>query len=94
MMPEELKNLFEAIQSIATTLALIIGGFWAYTKFVRQREGAPKIRFDIDITFVSKIGDNWIAELTASIENKGLVQHKIDASTFTFNLRACLKNKV
>lgn len=34
---EETKAVAETIQSVATTLALLIGGCWTYFRFVRQR---------------------------------------------------------
>lgn len=82
-----INQYFILTQSIITIAAIIIGGIWTYFKFINRREAHPKIIFEVDVRTIGKIGDNWIIELMAILENKGLVRHRIDASTFTFNIR-------
>ena len=43
--------------------------------------------FTLDVDFIGEIKEKWIVELSAQIENKGLVRHQIDANSFIFNLR-------
>ena len=83
---EEFNNLAGGIASAATVLALAVGGFWTYNRFVKQREKFPFIEFTVDIFPVGKQGDWWIVELIAYIENKGKVQHRI--RDFDFHLVA------
>lgn len=52
-----------------------------------QREHARKLEFEVDVRFVGLQHEEWIVELVAAINNKGLVQHRI--TKFTFDLR-CL----
>jgi hypothetical protein len=85
---EEFNHLAGGISSIATTLALIVGGIWTYRRFVRTREAYPKIEFTVDLAFVRKQGGFWVVEAIANMENKGLVRHSI--RKFTFDLRYML----
>ena len=86
-MEDNLKNIFDAIQAITTSLAIIIGGIWTYFRFIRHRESCSKVSFDVDVRYIKKINKAWIVELIALIENKSLVRHKIVTSDFTFSLR-------
>ncbi len=81
----QLSFLLGSIESLATVIALIVGGLWAYRRFVRQREDYPHIDFTVDLKFVAVHGDSWIVEIIACLENKGCVQHQI--SDFDFDLR-------
>jgi hypothetical protein len=51
------KDIFSIAQSTVTILALVIGGLWAYSKFVYRREKEPRAEVDIDLSFVG-IQDN------------------------------------
>lgn len=79
---EKTETVFKIIESFATTIAIIVGGIWAYFRFRRQRENHALIDFSVDIVFHSKHKDWWIVEIIAYIENKGKVQHKIDLFEF------------
>lgn len=86
MTNEELKTLFEIIESAVTTTGIIVAGYWAIFIYGRQRENHPHIQFSADIILHKKIGNWWIAELIACVENKGKVRHKIH--DFEFDLYA------
>ncbi len=77
-------RVLEAIQSVVTTLAIVIGGGWTFWKFVLQRESKAKIEFDVDIRVVGKEKDKILVEAIAIIANRGLIRHKI--TDFTFKL--------
>ena len=83
---EELKNLTAAIQSVATAVALVIGGYWTYRRFIQQRENYAFIEFTVDMNFIGKQEGCWIVELIANLENKGKVRH--DFSDLSFDLEA------
>jgi hypothetical protein len=83
---QEFNQLAGAIQSLVTVLALAIGGYWAYWRFIRQREGRPNVEFSADIVFIRKQGEWWIVELFAWLENKGKARHLI--KDFYFDVRA------
>jgi len=67
---EILKNIFESI-------AILIGGGWAFWKFVIQREGKPKIEFNVDFKVIGIHQNEYVTEIIAELQNKGLVREKI-----------------
>src|ERR1041384_5106939 len=81
---QERELVFKIIASGATSVALLVAAAWASFKFVRQRENHPLIDFSADIVFHKKLGNWWVVELVAFIENKGKVQHRI--RDFDFDL--------
>jgi hypothetical protein len=81
---QKTELVFKIIASAATSIALLVAAVWASFKFIRQRENHPLIDFTADITFHKKLGDWWIVELIAFIENKGKVQHRV--KDFDFDL--------
>src|ERR1041384_3708188 len=44
------KDLTASVQSIVTILAIIVGGIWAYRRFVKTRQNALAIKVTHDIT--------------------------------------------
>ena len=85
---QEFEQLASGLSSLATMLAFIVGGLWAYKRFVRTREAWPKIEFSVDIALIKKQGGFWVVEAIACIENKGQVRHSI--KEFTFDIRYML----
>lgn len=79
---EKTELILKILESLATILAIGIGGIWTYRRFIRQRENHSLIDFSVDIVFHSKLKDWWIVEVVAYIENKGKVQHKIELFEF------------
>lgn len=82
----DLKDVTSIVQSFVTALALIIGGVWAYRRYVVEENRFPHIETSAEINFVGLHGDYWIVELRAVLNNKGKVQHKI--AKFGFDLNA------
>ena len=87
---EPFKNVAEGIQSIITSVALIVGGIWALWRFVLNRESAHKVDLDADVTFVRKQGDNWVIEGVALVKNPGNV--RLDFQEFTYELHYALSS--
>jgi hypothetical protein len=85
---ENFNHLAGGIASLATIVALAVGGYWTYTRFIKQRENYAFIEFTVDINFVGKQGPWWIVELIANLENKGKVQHQFE--DLSFDLEALL----
>src|SRR5215213_9429476 len=83
---EEFKKLASSIQALTTALSIIVAGWWAYNRFIRQQENHPNLQFVADINLIGKQNNEWLVELIAIVENKGKVQHKM--SNFTFVLDA------
>ena len=83
---EDWKNIASALQSLTTIVSFVIGGIWVYLRFIRQQEKYPNIEFLADIIFIGTQDDWWVAEIIATIDNKGKAQHKM--SEFRFDLKA------
>ena len=81
---EPFKNLTESIQAIVTSLAIVVGGIWAYFRFRRTREGRPLIQTDLDIRFVYNQNGRWFVDLVAFLENKGKARLEIQKFDFEF----------
>lgn len=78
-------ELIGGVESVVKTIALLIGGGWAFWRYVYQGEFKRRVEFNVDVNFVSVHRDVWLVELVASVENKGLVTHQIMG--FSFKLR-------
>ena len=68
-------NILELLPNYIQAFAIVIGGGWAYWKFVYQRQKEPATDIDIDVRFVGTQKEKWIIEITCSLENKSLVRH-------------------
>lgn len=85
---DDFDHLMSGLSSVVTIGAVVVGGIWAYRRFIRNREACPKIEFTVDVNFVHWQGGKWIVEALAFLDNKGLVKQSI--SRFTFDLRYTL----
>jgi len=79
---EHYKILAETIESILKSIAIIVGGFWVYLKFVRNRENHSKIQFDIDLKVLGRQDSKILIEVSGTFINKGLVRHRVSDLTF------------
>ena len=71
-------NLIGVLESFVTIIAIVVAGFWGYILFVSRREKEPRAEFEVDITFVGLHQEHWLVEVSATIENKGLVRHPVN----------------
>jgi hypothetical protein len=85
---EYLSKMATAIKDVVTTVAVIVGGWWAYKRFVRQRDAHPRCSFTLDVRFIGIQDGRLILEVVATLQNQGLVRHR--CSDFTFNIRYLL----
>jgi hypothetical protein len=74
----DLKTVASTLESFVKVAAIIIGGGWAYWKFVRQRANEPATDIDIDVRFVGKQDGQLIIEITVTLENKSQVRLKYE----------------
>jgi len=64
------KTLTDAIGTIITSLAVIVGGIWAYFKFAKGRTLRPKLAIDVSGQWLRKNRKHWLhARIT--VENIG-----------------------
>jgi hypothetical protein len=84
------KDIAAAVQSLVTSIALIVGGAWAYGKFRYRRERDPRAEFDLDVTFAGTQDGRRLIEVNAYVENKGTVRHPI--RDFSITIRHLLES--
>jgi hypothetical protein len=78
----------QELESLAKTCAILVGGWWAYWRFVRQREAHPKIEFQVNARPLGRQGGRLLLEVSASMKNVGAVRHR--TPEFTLNIRYLL----
>src|SRR3954470_12575762 len=84
------KVVVEMLKDIATSFALLIGGFWAFHKFALKREFASQVEFTTDVRFIGTHEMYWIVSIVAVICNKA--GSRIGIDRFDFDIRT-LNNK-
>ena len=84
----QVAELATVLQSFTTIVAFLVGGWWTYWRFIKQREDCPKIEFDVAIKFVGTQHERHLIEVSTIVENKGLVRHRL--SEFKLNIRYLL----
>ena len=68
---EVANSVASVIQSVATVIAIVVGGVWTYVLFVENRERFPKAAVDHDVSRVQLDGDRALLRLVVRIENSG-----------------------
>jgi hypothetical protein len=77
----QFKDAAEAAAAVTTTLALILGGIWAYWRLIFQREREPRAEFDVFAEFVGMQDGKWLLEVSARLANRGQVRHLMKNAT-------------
>lgn len=67
------QNLLQNLESVATILAILIGGGWTYILFIKNREKFPKAEITHRIEKINRKND-VIVRLTIEIKNLGKVK--------------------
>jgi hypothetical protein len=70
-MEEPILAVTGAIFNILGIIALLIGGLWAYTKYVVERGLLPPVQFDVDCKKLGNLGDNSIYTFEVNLKNVG-----------------------
>lgn len=72
------QNLLQNLESLATILAILIGGIWTYILFIKNREKFPKADITHKIEKINRKQD-VIVRLTIKIENLGKVKLPVES---------------
>jgi hypothetical protein len=70
-MEERLLDLTEGIFNILGIIALVLGGLWAYTKYVVERGLLPPIQFNVDCKRLGNVGNKSVFVFETSLKNLG-----------------------
>jgi hypothetical protein len=71
------KDVANSVQSVATVLAITIGGIWTYRRFVKGRGHLPKASTQLDVSFWRLPDERRLVRAALTIKNEGDVLLKI-----------------
>ena len=63
-------------------LAGLIGGLWAYSKFVLERSLLPPVTIDLDHSVLGKQKEDWVVEIVLLLRNLGSSVAVVDSVQF------------
>ena len=72
------KTLSDILQNAATIVALIIGGFWTYQLYVKQRTRYPRVQITHSAKILPMNRKFMLLTITANVKNIGTVLVTID----------------
>ncbi|MEM8639981.1 MAG: hypothetical protein AAGG51_14370 [Cyanobacteria bacterium P01_G01_bin.54] len=78
---DNLESLTKIIQSVITSLGLLIGGIWAYFKFLKGRIYQPRMELSVDCEVYSQQDSPARLQIKAVLRNLGLSRINIDSES-------------
>ena len=75
------ESLAKIGQALVTSTAILVGGFWAYLKFLRGRIYKPRLELDVKCKRCSAKGDLVRLHIQISLKNVGLSRVSIDGES-------------
>ena len=69
----KLKDITDIIAAIATVVAILVGGFWSYTLFVRKRQKYPRANITHRVTPRPMTNSQLLLNVAVTISNPGEV---------------------
>jgi len=86
----DMSSLFEGVGKLTSVAAALAGVWWGFEKWRRRDEHFPRVYFEVGVNFIGRKEQQFIVELVATLENKGVVPLKI--KPFTFKLLGLMKS--
>lgn len=68
---ETFQAVAGGIESLTTAAGVVVGGFWAYRKFIRQRQGKPKCLISHQVSHRRMTGGRIVLSIDVVLANKG-----------------------
>lgn len=68
-------------QPLIAVLVGVASGAWVLHRHRTRRENDPRIQFRVSVRFVGHEGKHWVAELLATVANKGEIPHRMTGLT-------------
>ena len=75
-MSDSTKNLFDVFFGFVQLFVVVTGAAWAYLRFFREGQHAPRIDFDVTCEFFGPQNDSRVAAFTIYAHNKGNIEQK------------------
>lgn len=74
-----IKDFFAIVQSVATVIAIIVGGVWTYWLFVRKRQSYPRAKIEHKISHRPTLGGKVLLSVDTIISNIGDVLISVES---------------
>ena len=74
----------DAVAALTQALAILLGGLWAYFKFVRGRTFAHRLELGIDASTVATAQGTGL-KVTATVKNVGLTKLTLRLATLSLS---------
>jgi hypothetical protein len=74
----DVKSWSDVLANVAQVLAIGIGGWWAYTKFIRQREEWPRVTVEQVVSRRSLSPEQTLLRVAVKAKNDGPVLVEVD----------------
>jgi hypothetical protein len=71
MNPNHIKSWIDVVQELVTLAARLIGGFWAWSRFVVERGLIPPSQMDLALRTIGSSESATIVEIAVRLHNKG-----------------------
>lgn len=68
---ENIKSLWDVFQSVATVLAIIVGGIWTYTNFIEQRENHVRLQLTLAASDIQLAPGHKLLIVDENLSNLG-----------------------
>src|SRR5207245_197721 len=69
--PTDLKTKSEILQSVALSIAVLIGGLWATYRFFIQRAYETALEIDLSMTCSPYVGSKFLVFVDTILKNRG-----------------------
>jgi hypothetical protein len=73
------KTTIEEVNNVVTSAAVVVGGIWAYFKFIRGRTFAHRAELDVTPSLDQSTGASYLS-VTVTLKNTGLSKLPLNAN--------------
>lgn len=70
---DDIQNCVEVTSKVVTIIAIIVGGWWTYSNFIRFKEGAENLAVTVQATAGKAVNGKAITIIDVSLKNIGKV---------------------
>ncbi len=81
----KLKEKIETVQTVVTTIGIIIGGLWTYNIFIKERHNYPHANLQLEVSHVGLSSQINLLRITTVVTNSGT--SKLDLKEATIRIQ-------
>jgi len=83
---QEYLSVAKLVQSVITSLTILVGGCWAYFKFIKGRVYRPRLELGVNCEVYSHNNNVVYLHIKATLKNLGLSKVSIDKESSSIRL--------